>query len=85
MGRVEVEPASLAGPGIEQDVAERRVAVAQAFAPWLFGVCLDRWSIGALWLSGSLGLAAFAALLFLPRAVAVSELPTPTAASTSSS
>ena len=33
VGRVEVEPASLAGPGIEQDVAERRVAVAQAFAP----------------------------------------------------
>ncbi len=33
VGRVEVEPASLAGRGIEQDVAERRIAVAQAFAP----------------------------------------------------
>ena len=33
VGRVEIEPPSLAGFGIEQDVAERRVAVAQAFAP----------------------------------------------------
>ena len=33
MGHVEVEPASLAGPGIEKDVVERRVAVAHAFAP----------------------------------------------------
>ncbi len=32
VSRVEVEPASPAGRGIEQDVAERRVAVAQAFA-----------------------------------------------------
>ncbi len=36
--------------------------IAQALAPWLFGVFLDRWGAGALWLSASVGLLAFAAL-----------------------
>jgi hypothetical protein len=49
--------------------------VAQAFAPWLFGLCLDRWGTGALWLSGSLGAAAFVSLFILPQA-AVSETAT---------
>jgi hypothetical protein len=41
--------------------------IAQASSPWLFGLLLDRWGAGALWFSTGLGLAAFAALLLLPR------------------
>jgi hypothetical protein len=37
--------------------------VAQASAPFVFGLALDRWGRGALWLSGALGLVAFAALM----------------------
>jgi hypothetical protein len=39
---------------------------AAACAPWLFGLCLERWGAGALALSAGLGLAAFAALWLLP-------------------
>ena len=42
--------------------------VAQALAPWLFGICLDRWGDRALWLSTALGLTAFLALLMLRQA-----------------
>ena len=41
--------------------------IAQALAPWLFGLCLDRWGSGALWLSAGLGLSAFVALMALHR------------------
>ena len=45
----------------------------QGLAPWLFGLALERWGAGALWLSATLGLAACAALLCLrlPRPVPV--------------
>jgi hypothetical protein len=36
--------------------------IAQALAPWLFGVSLDRWGADAVWISASVGLVAFAAL-----------------------
>lgn len=39
--------------------------VAQALAPFLFGVALDRLQAGALWVTAGLGLAGFAALLTL--------------------
>lgn len=39
--------------------------VAQALAPFLFGLALDAWRANALWLSGGIGLAACAALLVL--------------------
>jgi predicted MFS family arabinose efflux permease len=39
--------------------------VAQALAPFLFGLALARWGAGALWLSAALGLMAFLALLGL--------------------
>ena len=42
--------------------------VAQALAPFLFGLALERWGAGALWLSAGLGLAALFALLGLPAA-----------------
>ena len=38
---------------------------AQATAPWLFGLAIDRFGSGALWFSAALGLVAFAALLML--------------------
>ncbi len=41
--------------------------VAQALAPFVFGLVLDRWGSSALWLSGCLGLSAFVALMLLPR------------------
>ena len=37
----------------------------QGLAPWLFGLALERWGAGALWLSSACGLAACAALLCL--------------------
>ncbi|MGF6348959.1 putative MFS family arabinose efflux permease [Variovorax sp. W2I14] len=39
--------------------------IAQALAPWLFGISIERWGIGALWVSGGLGIIAFAALMIL--------------------
>ena len=41
--------------------------VAQAAAPFAFGLALDAWGAGALWLSGGLGLLAFLVLMSLPR------------------
>ncbi|MEP6771321.1 MAG: MFS transporter [Polaromonas sp.] len=38
---------------------------AQATAPWLFGLAIDRFGSGALWFSAALGLVAFAALMML--------------------
>ena len=38
---------------------------AQATAPWLFGLAIDRLGAGALWFSAALGLVAFAALMLL--------------------
>ena len=75
-------PLVLFGPhgyGERQGLLMVPARIAQAFAPWLFGLCLDRWGTGALWLSGSLGAAAFAALFMLPRSAAVSEAATPSA------
>lgn len=42
--------------------------VAQAFAPFAFGLALDRWGAASLWLSTVLGLTAFAALMALRAA-----------------
>jgi predicted MFS family arabinose efflux permease len=39
--------------------------VAQAMAPWLFGIALDRWGVAALALSGAIGAMAFVALCLL--------------------
>jgi MFS family permease len=48
--------------------------IAQAFSPFLFGLALERWGGQTLWLSGALGLAAFAALAAL-RAPAARREP----------
>lgn len=58
----------LKGYGARQGVLMVPARIAQALAPWLFGLCLDRWGAGALWLSAALGLAAFGALMALRSA-----------------
>ena len=63
-------PLALFGPrgyGERQGLLMVPARIAQSFAPLLFGFCLDRWGAGALWLSGTLSLAAFVVLLVLPR------------------
>jgi predicted MFS family arabinose efflux permease len=54
------------GYGARQGWLVMPARVAQAAAPFLFGMVLQRWGAGALWLSGALGLSAFAALMLLP-------------------
>lgn len=54
-----------AGYGERQGVLMVPARVAQALAPWLFGLWLDRWGTGALWLSAALGLSTCVAFLLL--------------------
>ena len=63
-------PLVLFGPqayGARQGWLMLPARVAQALAPFAFGIALDRWGTGALWLSGALGLSAFVALMLLPK------------------
>jgi len=53
------------GYGARQGWLMLPARAAQAFAPFVFGIAVDRWGAGALWLSGALGLIAFVALLLL--------------------
>jgi MFS family permease len=61
------------GYGLRQGLLMVPARVAQASAPWLFGLLLDRFGAGALWISSALGLAAFAALLLLPKPAAAPD------------
>lgn len=73
-------PLVLFGPsgyGQRQGLLMVPARVAQAFAPWLFGLWLDRFGADVLWFSAALGVAAFAALLLLPK-----PSPSPPGAST---
>ena len=61
-------PLALFGPagyGARQGLLMVPSRFAQALAPVLFGLCLDRWGAGALWLSTGLGLIAFTLLMVL--------------------
>ncbi|MBN9475833.1 MAG: hypothetical protein ABT00_19340 [Bordetella sp. SCN 68-11] len=61
-------PLVLFGPqgyGHRQGLLMVPARIAQAVAPWLFGLTLDRWGDSALWLSSLLGLVAFLALVGL--------------------
>jgi len=63
-------PLVLFGPsgyGHRQGLLMVPARVTQALAPWLFGMLLGRLGAGALWVSSALGVAAFGALLLLPR------------------
>lgn len=54
-----------AGYGERQGLLMMPARVAQAAAPWLFGLAIERWGLGSLWLSSALALLAFAALMLL--------------------
>ncbi len=64
-----------AGYGHRQGVLMVPVRIAQAAAPWLFGLCLDRMGAGALWVSAGLGVAAFLALLGVASPSASQAVP----------
>ncbi|MFC4277960.1 MFS transporter [Achromobacter aloeverae] len=53
------------GYGLRQGVLMVPARLAQASAPWLFGICVNRWGAGALWVTAILGLASFTALQLL--------------------
>lgn len=55
------------GYGHRQGLLMFPARIAQAFAPWLFGLALDRWQGQALWLTTALGLSAFGVLMVLGR------------------
>ncbi|HRA79238.1 MAG TPA: MFS transporter [Burkholderiaceae bacterium] len=63
-------PLVLFGPlgyGARQGLLMVPARIAQAMAPWVFGIGLERWGAGALWLSSALSIAAFGALMLLRR------------------
>ena len=63
-------PLVLFGPlgyGHRQGLLMVPARIAQASAPWLFGLCLDRWGAGAMLVSGAVGGVAFGALMGMPR------------------
>jgi len=51
--------------GMRQSLLMVPARFAQASAPYLFGVAIDRFGVGALWFSATLGLLGFAALMLL--------------------
>lgn len=55
------------GYGARQGMLMVPARVAQAFAPVVFGLAIDRFGGDALWISASLGLIALAALVWLQR------------------
>ena len=56
------------GYGHRQGLLMVPARIAQALAPWLFGLALDRWGSGALAVSATVGSLAFFALFLLPHA-----------------
>lgn len=54
------------GYGHRQGLLMVPARIAQALAPWLFGLALDRWGAGALTVSATVGALAFLALFMLP-------------------
>ena len=55
------------GYGQRQGMLMVPARLAQASSPWLFGLCLDQWGSGALWVSDVVGLLAFGALFAMPK------------------
>ncbi len=54
------------GYGARQGWLTMPARIAQALAPFAFGLALAHWGAGALWLSAGLGMSSFIALWFLP-------------------
>lgn len=64
-------PLALFGPvgyGQRQGLLTLPAQVGQAFAPLAFGLALDHWGAGALWVSAAVAASAFVALMLVPRA-----------------
>jgi len=57
------------GYGRRQGLLTLPARMAQASSPYLFGLCLDRWGAGSLWISTAISVTACIALLVLPRKV----------------
>lgn len=71
-------PLALFGPqgyGARQGLLMVPARFAAACAPWLFGLCLQAWGAAALAVTAALGLAAFAALWWLPAPRAAAGAP----------
>jgi hypothetical protein len=58
-----------AGYGARQGWLMMPARIAQAAAPWVFGLALSSWGTAALWITTGLGLGALAALMALPQPV----------------
>lgn len=58
-----------AGFGARQGWLNLPARVLGALSPWVFGLAMAQWGVGALWLTGACGLLAFAGLMLmrLPR------------------
>jgi len=64
-------PLALFGPqgyGERQGFLMVPARLAQALAPWLFGLCVEQWGAGAIWVSAALGCIAMLALWLIQPA-----------------
>ena len=57
----------VASDGVDANTNQIFFTLGLNLAPWLFGLLLDQSGANVIWLSGSLGMMAFAALLVLPQ------------------
>jgi MFS family permease len=64
------------GYGVRQGWLTLPARLLGALAPWLFGLALARWGLGALWLSAALALAGFAGLALLRLPSVTKDTPT---------
>jgi hypothetical protein len=65
------------GYGARQGWLMLPARIAQALAPFLFGLALNVWGANALWLSGAISVAAFGALMLLRMSPVPSQVNQP--------
>ena len=73
-------PLALFGPqgyGERQGLLMVPARLAQALAPWLFGLCMEQLGAGALWVSAALGVLVFLALALLQQTQGVEMAGSP--------
>ena len=71
-------PLALFGPqgyGERQGLLMVPARLAQALAPWLFGLCMEHLGAGALWVSAVLGVLVFVALALLRQSSTAPQVP----------
>ncbi len=64
------------GYGVRQGWLTLPARLLGALSPWLFGLALARWGLGALWLSAALALVGFAGLALLRLPSVTKDTPT---------